>query len=648
MFKEKSHKSYIGRQWGFTRIVLFILVAGVIFGGVYFIQQTTQLLPGISVPKVQRTQAASPIQHIIFIVKENQTFDTYFGRFPGVDGATTGQIRVGGQTQTIPLNDSVDPPGDYCHSWDCARKAYNNGAMDSFNLSDTRCSTPPYSCYSAAQESLIPNYWKYAQKFVLNDNTFSSLQGASYPNHLFTVAAGSGPDLDNSAIGNPNNAVWGCDAPSGTTVRLYNGRNVFPCWNFTNFADLMTQEGITWKYYAPTSNEGGYAWSALKDFSQNFNSSNIVSWRQFVVDAQNNNLPQFSWVVAPFMKSEHAPAGICDGENWTVVQINAVMQSPAWSSSAIFLTWDDYGGLYDHVPPPKVDVLGYGFRVPMIVISPYAHATDNPGNPHVSHATLEFSSVLKFAESNFGLPSLGRRDVSATDAGVTLDFSRVHNPPLVLEQRTSCVVMPTPTPTPTPTSTPTPTPIMITTAQDTFQRANQTYWGTASDGQSWAGAGNSSSLFSINNNSGQVAGGSNNLNAVLGPSATDAEVLIDGSITAFGGNNFGAALRWANNNNWYKAYISGGGLNLAKKVNGTISQLGSVPFQANINTSYTIRFNVSGTTLSAKVWQAGTTEPANWMITRTDTSLSSGQGGVHTALKSGVKTNITSFKASKW
>jgi phospholipase C len=127
---------------------------------------------------------------------------------------------------------------------------------------------------------------------------------------------------------------------------------------------------------------------------------------------------------------------VCEGENWTVQQINAVMQSKAWSSTVIILTWDDYGGFYDHVAPPAVDQLGYGFRVPMLIISPYAFATDNPGNRHIGHTRLDFASVLKLAETVFNLPSLGKRDATAGDLMTQLDFSRVHNQPLVLPLRT--------------------------------------------------------------------------------------------------------------------------------------------------------------------------------------------------------------------
>jgi phospholipase C len=203
----------------------------------------------------------------------------------------------------------------------------------------------------------------------------------------------------------------------------------------------MQQANLPWKYYAPLPGQPGYAWSALDAFKQVRNTSiwtqNVVSSSQFVTDATNNQLPAFSWLVPPYNVSEHPPQSTCKGENWTVQQINAVENSPAWSSTVIVVTWDDYGGFYDHVAPQQVDKLGYGFRVPMLIISPYAYAAGNLANPHVDHTPLEFSSVLQLAENTFNLPSLGQRDVSAGNLMSALDTSHIHNQPLILQPR-SC------------------------------------------------------------------------------------------------------------------------------------------------------------------------------------------------------------------
>ncbi len=401
------------------------------------------LLPSVVVNKIRAAVVATPINHVVFILKENRSFDSYFGLFPGVNGTTTGKVKVNGVVQTIPLNPFQDKPPDYNHGWGNAVRAYDNGAMDRFNQGP--CGTAPYPCYQEAQQSDIPNYWAYARQYVLGDNTFSSLTGPSFPNHLYSVAGGSGPDIPHSAIANPINASgkWGCDAPSGATVKLYNGTTQYPCFNYSTLVDEMNAAGVSWKYYTPLAGELGSQWDALDAFSQDRTSPNIVEWSQFAKDAAANTLPKFSWLVAPGPDSEHPGTGgnvysMCTGENWTVTQLNALMQSPAWASTAVFLTWDDYGGFYDHVAPVKVDALGYGFRVPLMVISPYAYAQGNPSNSHIDHASYEFSSVLRFAEDVFNLPSLGRRDASAGDLMQAFDFTSVHNAPLVLPLRT-CV-----------------------------------------------------------------------------------------------------------------------------------------------------------------------------------------------------------------
>jgi len=380
----------------------------------------------------------TPITHIIYMLKENHTFDNLFGLFPGVNGTTTGLAYINKKTVTIPMNIMSNNPKSYCHNFKCAATAVHGGAMNGFNL-NAFCSKPPYLCYSEAQQSLIPNYWSLAQNYVLDDNAFSSLLGPSYPNHLYTMAGAAGPDLQHSAINNPGGLPWGCDAPTTTTVQLYNKTFVYPCFSFPTLADEMTAAGVSWKYYAPVQGESGYVWNTPDDFSQErFGPEwqNDVPWQQFTTDAAAGTLPSVSWLTPPGGYSDHPPANMCKGENWTVNAIDAVMNGPDWANTVIVLTWDDWGGFYDHVLPQQQDALGYGYRVPFMVISPYAYAADNPTNTHVSHDEVELSSVLKLAEEVFNLPSLNTRDSTAGDLLNLLDFSQVHNPALPLQQRT--------------------------------------------------------------------------------------------------------------------------------------------------------------------------------------------------------------------
>jgi phospholipase C len=376
----------------------------------------------------------SKIKHIVFIIKENHSFDNMFGTFPGADGATTAIISTG---QTVQLGRTPDPPThDVNHGWTVAILATDGGLMNKFNLIfDPPCSENGDNlCLSQYQQADIPIYWDYAQNFVLADHMFSSEYGNSFGNHLYAVAAQAG-----EAIGVPSdNDNWGCDAAPGSVVQLQSPSgqqsNVFPCFSFQTLADSMQAAGVSWRYYAPSKGESGYIWSALDAMTQIRNgplwASNVVPMTQFLTDAQNGNLPSVSWLVPDGYYSDHPLALVCDGQNWAAQYISAVMQGPDWGSTAIFLTWDDFGGWYDHMAPPVLDSYGLGIRVPLIVISPYSRAG------MISHTQYEFSSFLTLAEERFGLPSLGQRDVIANDMLDTLDLNQAPLPPLAVNQLT--------------------------------------------------------------------------------------------------------------------------------------------------------------------------------------------------------------------
>jgi hypothetical protein len=212
-------------------------------------------------------------------------------------------------------------------------------------------------------------------------------------------------------------------------------------------------------------------------------------------------------------------------------------------------------------------------------------------------------------------------------------------------------VFPSPTLTPSPsvtvTTTPSPSPTVGTLiGQDTFQRPNQALWGTASDGNIWGSNANTTSVFSIVNNTGQVSSGNGIYSAVLGSKTTNAEVLFSGSMSSFSSSNLGAVLRFTDGSNWYKAYLNGTSLIVQKKVAGVTTIIGSVPFVATAGTSYTLRFRVVGTNLYANAWQTNATEPSTWMVMVTDTTLSSGYCGLRTQIATGVIASYTSFQAT--
>ena len=418
------------------------------------------------------------IQHIVFIVKENRSFDEYFGTFPGADGATSGVCGTcgpGGTPETLTLGKTPDMTcnGNVCydigHSWHDEHVAMDGGKMDGFNLEFNGTVLMPdgsYLPYTQMPAAGIPNYWSYAQHFTLADHMFSSMNGPSMPNHLYTVAASSAGQFIQSGgmfsvidvpvdSANAGNHAWGCDSDDTTTVNVMdeNGNITgqpggpaaqFPCLEPTarTIVDVLQSNHISWRYYAPGGSTvtsasdapNGYQWNAL-DAVYHIRSgplwtpSYIASDTQFVTDAASGGLPAVSWLVTGD-ESEHPYFSSCAGENWTVQQINAIMNGPDWATTAIFLTWDDWGGFYDHVPPPGIDKLGLGPRVPLIIISPYA----KPGN--ISKTQYEFSSFLTFVEKRFHLRPLTRRDADANDMEDSFDFTQTPLPPFFLPTRT--------------------------------------------------------------------------------------------------------------------------------------------------------------------------------------------------------------------
>jgi phospholipase C len=392
----------------------------------------------------------SQIQHIIYIIKENRSFDSFYGTFPGANGATTAKISTG---QTINMGHLPDQmPHDITgHGWFDAITGSDGGKMDRFDLVTGGSTNGDYLGFAQLRQADIPNYWKYAQNFVLADNMFSSLQGASFPNHLYTIAAQSGGVWNNTLQIDGHGQIWGCDAnPNAQVPALDLNRIVtkpFPCFDFQTLADLLDGAGLSWKYYAPSKGSAGYVFSTYDAINHIRNSSewasHVVPDTQFAIDAAAGKLPNVAWVVTTGKSSfggsgggtssvdnnEHPPGSTCSGENWSVTQLNALMNGPDWSSSAVFITYDDFGGFYDHVAPPPVDIYGLGPRVPLLIISPYAKTGV------VSHTQYELSSLIKFAEEVFGLPSLGQRDVSANDTTDSFDFSQSARSPYLLKTR---------------------------------------------------------------------------------------------------------------------------------------------------------------------------------------------------------------------
>ncbi len=377
----------------------------------------------------------SPIKHIIYIIKENHSYDNLFGTFPGGNGATTYKNAQG---NVVKLNHTPDSLiNDIDHSHDGAVLAEDGGKEDKFSLLAGAVQNGVDVADSQYYQSDIPDYWQYAKEFTLADNYFSTILGPSFPAHLFTIGGEDDNVSDNPVNTGGGRFRWGCDSTPQTWVLQIqqNGikNHIFPCFNYKTVADLLDEQKISWKYYAPPQDMAGYQWSTYDAINQIRNGvdwqQHVVGYNQFISDVQSGNLPAVSWVVQPMNVSEHPPYGECQGENYTVNQINAVMKnSSLWNSSAIVLTWDDFGGFYDHVYPPKGpnSQIEYGPRVPTLMISPYSRSGI------VDNTFYSQPSVLKFIESTFGLPSLTSFDAQANDLGDMLNYNQKPLQPSVL------------------------------------------------------------------------------------------------------------------------------------------------------------------------------------------------------------------------
>jgi phospholipase C len=402
----------------------------------------------------QRTQlqlARRKIKHVVFIIKENRSFDSMFGRYPPANGATQGHLCDGTTVQLTHLQDVA--PG-IAHSFGAGATSINGGGMNCFDKIDGG-GPPAYAGYSQYHRDDIPKYWRYARTFELADRFFSSAYGPTGIEHLFTFAAQSGRFVDHEipgqyGSGDPREY---CDdrrerADSFANLTTAQRRNAYqyeesastvgqihqfwverwPCVGVKVLPTVLSNHGISWKEYQG-DNTFVQPLRMIKGIWNTDLRSRIVQTARFRKDVRNGKLPAVSWVTPPWKFSEHPPQSVCAGENWSVRLINAVMRSTYWRHTAIVLTWDDFGGFFDHVSPPHTDLYGFGPRVPALIISPWVQ----PGR--VVSSTLAFESVLKLIEALHRLPSLTARDANADNMLGLFDFKQTPNPPLVLSQR---------------------------------------------------------------------------------------------------------------------------------------------------------------------------------------------------------------------
>lgn len=381
--------------------------------------------------EAQVPAGATQIKHVVFILKENHTLDNYFGAFPGADGASTGRIHTG---KIVNLGNAPNfIAEDILHDNLSCLIGMDGGKMDGFDLISGAFQQGRLMNYTRYRQDQIPNYWALATRFVLADEFFTSVHGPSFPNHLFTIAAQSG-----GAIDNPPGSVWGCDGGLGAmvpTVQTDGSRgHTRPCFDFTTVADSLNAAGLSWHYYGAPSGVRGYQWSAFDAirhirFGPQWK-TNVRPDKRFISDVARNDIATMTWITTESGRSEHPEvSGVCAGENSTIAMVNAIMKSPAWDSTVIFISWDDFGGFYDHVPPPRLDALGLGPRVPLLIISPFVKSG------FIEHQQLEFASVVKFVEEVFGLPFLTARDANSNDMFDAFDFQDAPLLPMPLPLR---------------------------------------------------------------------------------------------------------------------------------------------------------------------------------------------------------------------
>ncbi|MGA8532947.1 MAG: alkaline phosphatase family protein [Candidatus Tumulicola sp.] len=376
---------------------------------------------------------SSPIRHVVIVIQENRSFDNIFAGFPGADAPTYGYMHTGQKVNLKPVNftgDGLDIP----HGWYAGVLDWDNGKMDSFDLNDKwQPYEPPKYPYSYLDRKLVKPYWDMAEQYVLADHMFPTEFGSSFTAHLDLIAGTANLSPTSAVADDPTNAPWGCDAPASTTTetidqnRKFYKNGPFPCFNqFTTMADSLDAAGVSWKYYAPQigKNWGGAIWSEFDAIS---NVRYGADWVKLVnpqttilTDAtQKNGLASVSWVVPDYLDSDHPQTDSDTGPSWVAAVVNAIGTGPNWKSTAIVVLWDDWGGWYDDVPPPQLDMAGLGIRVPCIIISPYAKAA------YVSTTQYEYGSILKFIETTFGAASLGHTDERANDISDPFDFTQL-------------------------------------------------------------------------------------------------------------------------------------------------------------------------------------------------------------------------------
>ncbi|MCI4351280.1 MAG: hypothetical protein L3K15_07195 [Thermoplasmata archaeon] len=380
------------------------------------------------------------IQHIVFVIMENHAYDNYFGTYCGTTSAVCPMSANGLPAGTcIPRN--LTEPSDGCvapfrfsslstpdlpHFWIASHTAYDGGRMDGF-VQVANNSSEPLGHYDGAT---IPVYWDMAQQFGMSDAFFSSTLSYSLPNHWYIVAGQSPTAVLKTLIG-PNETFqqrheYLNESNATPTIEEELAAHPSVSWTYFEWPLVPYQTAINTVNYSTPGTAYGL-WNPLAARAQSYQrTAHFAPRTQFFADVAGGSLPNLSWIIPPGNASDHPANNLSHGENLVASIVNSVANSSSWNSTAIFVTWDDFGGFYDHVAPPMVDQLGLSFRVPLLVISPWTRAG------YVSHATESFDSILHLMEARFRLGCLTERDCRAPLPLDYFDWS-LHRSPVPFE-----------------------------------------------------------------------------------------------------------------------------------------------------------------------------------------------------------------------
>jgi phospholipase C len=376
---------------------------------------------------------AQVIQHVIIMFQENRSTDNMFHGLKNADTADYG-INSRGQKVTLQPIHLVDNY-DLGHLHAAFVVQYDGGKMDGADRVWVSCHVGSKGCvdpqFKYVYEADVDPYFKMAEQYAFADRMFQSNQGASYPAHQFIIGATSAPTATSEMLvaenpegvpGAPLNT--GCTAPVREFVPLINplGQEkqvIYPCFEHLTLMDLLDNQQLSWRFYAPMPNQIWTSPNSIKHIRLGQDWQYVVGDpKQILTDISSNQLASVAWVMPPTLSSDHPNENNGTGPSWIASVVNAVGNSPYWSSTAIFITWDDWGGWFDHVPPPIINSYEYGLRVPLVIVSPYAISGC------VSHVNHDFSSIIKFTETAFNLPTLGFGDVNADDLTDCFNFGQ--------------------------------------------------------------------------------------------------------------------------------------------------------------------------------------------------------------------------------